>query len=184
MAKKLWLNNALECLRNSLQPLPHETNEIDWKAAVSDKKERLIEHLSAFSNEPNGGCLVFGIDNAGSAVGVNSVEVEQIANTLANLARDALEPPMALEHAVDDFEGVPILIVHIPEQGIKPVYRRGKSIEDSWIRSNGTTRKASRTEIAALLLYSKQARWEDLPASGELSLEAACDALELKTIER
>jgi ATP-dependent DNA helicase RecG len=50
---KLWLEHAQRCLENSLRPVPYETNGLDWKAALSDNKDRLVEHLSAFA-EPDG----------------------------------------------------------------------------------------------------------------------------------
>lgn len=45
------------------------------------------------------------------------------------------------------------------------MHLKGKTIEDSYIRSGGTTRKASRQEIGALMLNSKSPTWEELHAS-------------------
>lgn len=152
MADKYWIAAVLQSLEQSLAPVPHEVNELDWKASLSDHKDRLAEHLMAFANHPNGGSLVFGVANSGQLVGVDQEAVAQIANTLSNLGRDAVEPPLALDHAVVEFKGIPILLVHVPEQTVKPVHRRGKTIEESWVRSGGTTRKASRHEVGALML--------------------------------
>ncbi|MEG7031829.1 hypothetical protein V2A23_33950, partial [Pseudomonas aeruginosa] len=78
-----------------------------------------------------------------------------IVGQLSNLGRDAIEPPLALDHAVaETAAGVPLLLVRIPELPVKPAHRRGKSIEEAWVRSGGTTRKASRQEIGALLMNS------------------------------
>ena len=63
MTKKHWVSIALTCLEDSLSPVPHELNEIDWKLSLSDNKDRLTEHLIAFANHPSGGYLVFGIDD-------------------------------------------------------------------------------------------------------------------------
>lgn len=57
MVSKHWIAGAQVCLEESLLPMPHETNEIDWKGSLSEKKERLIEHLIAFANYSNGDCL-------------------------------------------------------------------------------------------------------------------------------
>lgn len=54
MATKYWVTAALHCLGESLNPLPHEVNELDWKARLSDNKDRLAEHLMAFGNHPDG----------------------------------------------------------------------------------------------------------------------------------
>lgn len=183
MATKIWVTDALQILGESLAPVPHELNELDWKARLSDHKDRLAEHLMAFANHPNGGYLVFGLDNDGQAVGVDPAQVASIVGQLGNLGRDAIEPPLALDHAVTDAAtGMPLLLVRIPELSVKPAHRRGKSIEESWIRSGGSTRKASRQEIGALLMNSSNPRWEELRASPLLSLDDVQELLDLDAI--
>ena len=185
MTSKHWVAAALACLDECLTPLPHETNEIDWKLSLSEKKDRLIEHLIAFANHPNGGCLVFGVrDGDGHLEPVNQEAVAEIIKTLANLGRDAVEPPLAIDHGVVEYCGVPILLVRIPEQGHKPAHRRGKSVEESWVRSGATTRKASRQEIGALMLNSTTLRWEELRASGLLSIDEAVGNLDLDMVAK
>ncbi len=185
MVGKHWVSRALLCLEESLAPVPHESNEIDWKVSLSDRKDRLAEHLMAFANHPNGGFLVFGVgDEDAHLEPISQESVAEIANTLANLGRDAVEPPLVIDHAVVEFRGVPILLVYIPEQNNKPAHRRGKSIEETWVRSGGTTRKASRHEVGALMLNSSAPRWEELRASSLVSLEAAVEMLDLDTIAK
>lgn len=180
---KHWIPLALTWLTQSLEPVPHELNELDWKAALSGSKERLAEHLIAFANHPNGGFLVFGIqDNDAALIGITQGEVASIVNTLANLGRDAIEPALAIDHAVIDYRGVSLLLVHIPEQRNKPAHKRGKSIEQAWIRSGGTTRKASRQEVGGLMLNSQAPRWENLRASNLLPAAELKTALDLPTI--
>lgn len=162
---KLWLTKAMDFLKASLEPPKHELNDLDWKGALSPDKKRLSEHLSALANLPGGGFLVFGVDHTGTAVGVDEAAIETTMNKLANLGREALEPPLALDHAVESFEGVRLLFVHVPESTVKPVHLRGKSLDHAFIRSGGTTRAASRQEIGAMMLHSRTPRWEELHAS-------------------
>lgn len=56
-----WQDKAIKALEDSLHPVPQELNTIDWKCALSDKSERLAQHICAFSNTANGGFLAFGI---------------------------------------------------------------------------------------------------------------------------
>lgn len=185
MASKHWVANALVCLEESLSPVPHETNEIDWKVKLSDNKDRLVQHLIAFANNPNGGYLTYGVgDGDGALEPVSQEDVAIISNTLANLGRDAIEPPLVLDHAVVEFRNVPILIVFIPEQRNKPVHLRGKSVEDAWVRSGGTTRKASRQDVGGLMLHSTAPRWEELRASSLMQLEEAVESLDVDTIAK
>jgi len=162
---KAWMTKAFELLQASLEPPKHELNELDWKAALSPDKKRLTEHLSAFANQPGGGYLVYGVDSAGTPAGVDEKTVETTVNQLANLGRAGLEPPVALDHAVEGYESVRLLFVHVPESAVKPVHLRGKGLEDAFIRSGGTTRRASRQEIGTLMLNSRTPRWEELHAS-------------------
>lgn len=179
---KHWIAQALSWLTQSLEPVPHELNELDWKASLTGNKDRLVEHLIAFANHSNGGFLVFGVRDDAVLAGVTQDEVAQIINTLANLGRDAIEPPLVIDHAVVDYQGVPLLFVHIAEQGNKPVHRRGKSIEEAWLRSGGTTRKASRQEVGGLMLNSQAARWENLRATSLLRSPELVALLDLPVI--
>jgi ATP-dependent DNA helicase RecG len=162
---KKWMIQALELLKASLEPPKHELNELDWKAALSPDKKRLTEHLSAFANHPGGGYLAFGVNSQGVPGGVDEKKIETMVNQLANLGRQTLEPPLMIDHAVADYDSVPLLFVHVPESAVKPVHLRGKGLEDAFIRSGGTTRKASRQEIGTLMLNSRTPRWEELHAS-------------------
>ena len=169
---KHWVKQAMASLKSSREPVPHEINELDWKVDLADNKDRLVEHLIAFANHPNGGYLTYGIADAGATlVGVDQAQVEATISRLTSLGRDAVEPPLVLDHAVVEYENVPLLFVYIREQPNKPAHRRGKSIEEAWVRSGGTTRKASRAEIGSLMLNSHAPRWEELRASSLLPAE-------------
>ena len=53
-----WKEAALDALHRSIQPVPQELNEIDWKGGLSSKTERLAQHICAFANLSGGGFLV------------------------------------------------------------------------------------------------------------------------------
>ena len=164
--------------------MPQEVNELDWKTRLSENSVRLAEPLMAFANHPGGGTLVFGVDDDGKPHGMAAAEVSTIVGTLANLGRDAVEPALALDHAAIDFQGVALLLVRVPEQSVKPVHRRGKPIEEAWVRSGGTTRKASRQEVGALMLHSATPCWEDLRASPLVALADVQRMLDLDAIAK
>lgn len=182
---KHWIAQAVDWLETSRKPVPQEINELDWKAGLSANNERLKEHLIAFSNHPNGGFLVFGVADGGAdLVGVCQEQVAGIVNTLTNLGRDAIEPPLRLDHAVVEIEAIPLLFVYVPETPNKPAHRRGKSIEEAWVRSGGTTRKASRQEVGSLMLNSRAPCWEELRASNLLSASEVIERLDLGSIAK
>lgn len=160
-----WTTRAYALLDASLGDPRHELNELDWKVDSSSKGHRTAEHLCALSNLPGGGFLVFGVNNDGKPVGVDSTQVADIVGKLSNIGRQNVEPPIAIEHAVDVYREASLLFVRIPESPTKPVHIRGKALDETFIRSGGTTRRASRQDVGNLLLNSRTPRWEELHAS-------------------
>lgn len=163
---KNWTTRAYAYLDKSLGKTPTELNELDWKETLSPNNAKLCKHISAFANLPGGGFLVFGIDDkTNKAIGITTEIANTIVEKLASLTRDGVEPLVSIDHSIENFREKDLLFIHIKESAIKPVFLTGKTIEDSFIRSGGTTRKASRQEVGALMLNSKTPTWEELHAS-------------------
>lgn len=176
---KPWIERAAKLFDSCRQPLPHESNGLDWKLALSPNKTRLCQHLSAFGNHAGGGFLVFGVDDVtANPSGLTGKDADLIIGQLANLAREGVDPPLQLDHEVVAIDGQPILFIHIVESAVKPVHLRGKSIEAAFIRAGATTRQASRQEIGSLMLNSRQPRWEELHASVAMSAERVLATLD------
>ena len=114
---------------------------------------------------PAGAFLPLVFDSTGTPIGLNEATVEATVNQLANLGRNGLEPPLMLDHAIGEFNSSKLLLLYVPESAVKPVHLRGKSLDEAFIRSGGSTRKASRQEIGTMMLNSRTPRWEELRAS-------------------
>ena len=99
-----WKERAIAILKDSLYPIPAELNELDWKSGLSDKTERLAQHISAFANLNGGGILVFGVHNDGTCFDVSKEEVDRIVQTLGNIAQNNLAYPIQIEHSVMTYE--------------------------------------------------------------------------------
>jgi len=69
-----------------------------------------------------------------------------------------------LDHSVEDFNGEKILLILVKESETKPAHLRGDP-NKAFVRSCGTSRKASRAELGAFMLNSKTPKWEELRAS-------------------
>lgn len=163
---KAWVNKAKEYLAHSLGKVPQELNELDWKENLSPKNDKLCQHICAFSNLPGGGYLVFGVeDKTAKPKGIEKKEADSIVEKLSSLCRDGVDPLVSIDHSIEEYEGVQLLFIHIKESAVKPVHLAHKTIEHSFIRSGGTTRKASRQEIGGLMLNSKVPVFEELHAS-------------------
>ena len=149
-----WIENALQALDRSLNPISQELNEIDWKSGLSNKSERLAQHISAFANHPNGGFLAFGINNDGVPNPLVKGSMDEIISKMGNIARNNLSQPIGIEHAVLNYQDHPILFIYIPECTEKPVSLRGGNLYDSYKRSAGQTVKLSKHEVKHLISIS------------------------------
>lgn len=153
-------------LSQSLGKVPQELNELDWKENLSPSNKKLCQHICAFANYPGGGFLVFGVeDKSAKPIGVSQEIAGNIVERLASLCRDGVDPLVSIDHSIEEYEETSLLFIHIKESAVKPVHLSSKTIEDSFIRSGGTTRKASRQEIGGLMLNSKTPVFEELHAS-------------------
>jgi len=164
-----WIHTAMQLLHRSLNPIPQELNEIDWKSGLSDKSERLAQHISAFANHPLGGYLAFGIGNDGSSKPLSKNEMDDVVQKLGNIARNNLAQPIGIEHAVADFNNAPVLFVRIPEHQDKPVHLRGGDIYKSYKRSAGQTVKLSRQEVKQLIALSSGIDFESQTALNKVN---------------
>lgn len=158
---KDWVENAIQLLNKSLHPVPQELNELDWKTDLSDKSDRMAQHISAFANTPRGGYLMFGINDNGVVGSLDKPQIDDIIKKIGNIARNNLAQPVGIDHAVIDYDGYSILCIYIPEHNDKPVYLRGADIFNSYTRSAGQTVKLSRHEVKQLIAASTGLHFED-----------------------
>lgn len=179
-----WREKAIKLLKDSLYPIPIELNELDWKSGISDKSERLAQHISAFANTKGGGILVYGVNNDGTCFSLTKGEVDKIVQTLGNIAHNNLAYSIPIEHSVIEFDGHSLLFVYIPEQGDKPVYLRGKDIYTSYYRSAGQTVKMSRPQVKALIASSLGITFEEQIAQGGLKKDDVLNLLDYKALYR
>ena len=179
-----WKEKAIRILKDSLYPIPAELNELDWKSGLSDKTERLSQHLSAFANLKGGGILVFGVNNDGSCFDLSKEDIDKIVQTLGNIAKNNLSYSIPIEHSVMNFEGHTLLFIYIPEQGDKPVHLRGKDIFSSYHRSAGQTVKMSRNQVKALIATSQGITFEQQIAKDNLTQEKVLKLLNYKALYR
>ncbi|MDY5193276.1 MAG: ATP-binding protein [Candidatus Aphodosoma sp.] len=173
-----WKEKAVKILRDSLYPIPAELNELDWKSGLSDKSERLAQHISAFSNMKGGGILVYGVNNDGTCFNLTKEEVDKVIQTLGNIAHNNLAYSIPIEHSVLEFDGHSLLFVYIPEQSDKPVHLRGKDIYSSYYRSAGQTIKMSRNQVKALIATSQGMTFEEQTAKGGLKKDDVLNILD------
>ena len=77
-APALWTPREI-WVRLTAQMMKHfaESRRIDYKRATTIDFADMAKYLSAFSNTPDGGVLVFGADSHGNPTGCNSLSIGQ-----------------------------------------------------------------------------------------------------------
>jgi len=166
-----WKERAINCLKDSLYPIPTELNEIDWKSGLSEKTERLAQHLCAFSNLEGGGFLVFGVNNDATMFSVTKEQADKIIKTLGNIALNNLSQSIQIQHHTAEYNDNALLFIDIPEQTEKPVYLRGKTIYDSYHRSAGQTVKMSPHEVKQMIAESQGLLFHEQIAQTKLTAD-------------
>ena len=162
---------CIELLNKCLNFNPQEINELDWKEDISIKPDRLKKHLSAFANYSGGGFLVFGVKDNGVVAGLNNTKSSHISEMLSNLARTALEPSISIQPFTFEYSGKLLLGIRIKESKVKPVHYKGKSIDESYIRAGGQSRKMNLPEVKRSILASAPSRFEEIEVYVESSTE-------------
>ena len=177
-----WKEKAILLLDKSLKPVPQELNEIDWKGGLSDDKERLAQHICAFSNLTGGGVLVYGVNNDATYVEMSQEQIERIVTRLDNIAQNRMFAPIQLDHEVMEYDGHPLLFVFVPEFREKPMYLRGSDIYDCYIRSAGHTVRMSRQQVRQLIADSEGVSYEERIAKRGLTPEEVLDLIDYKKV--
>lgn len=177
-----WKERALTLLKDSLEPVPSELNEIDWKSGLSDKSERLAQHISAFANYPYGGMLVYGVNDDGSLFSLTKDKIDEIVKKLGNIAYHNLSNNIQIQHAVLEYNGENLLFIFIPEEQVKPVHLRGKDTSASYYRSGGQTLKMSPKQVQMLIAKSMGLSFEENIAREGLSKNEVLKLLDYQTL--
>jgi predicted HTH transcriptional regulator len=172
---------GISLLESSLEPLPHEKNELDWKADLSENSDKLAKHLSAFANLEQGGFLIFGIDDTGTPRGIRKTNYQDVIKKLGNIARDSVVPSIALDHSIISYGGVDLLLIYIPESKDKPIHLRSGTVYDSYTRSVGQTRKMTRQEVARCIATSSGTSFENENAVEDLAAEEVIKRLDIQS---
>lgn len=179
-----WIERARKLLKDSLEPIPSELNDLDWKSGLSDKSDRLAQHISAFANHTYGGMLVYGVNDDGTLFSLSKEDIDLIVKKLGNVATHNLSSQIEIEHSVQEYNGENILFIFIPEEYEKPVHLRGKDIYASYYRSGGQTLKMSKKQVEMLIAKSMGISFESSSALDNVSKKQLLELLDYQSLYR
>lgn len=165
-----------EELRNlvrKIQNLQCETQTIEVKAAYNGCPTRLFDTLSGFSNQDEGGIIVFGLDENKNYEVCGVYDPQDLQKRVTEQCKQ-MEPIIRPLFTVFDVDKGVVVTAEIPGADIseRPVFYRGVGrIRGSYIRTGESDELMSEYEIYSYDAYRKRVRDELRPAiPGKYSL--------------
>ena len=137
-----------------------ETQNIELKAAEKGCPTRLFDTLSAFSNQDEGGVMIFGIDEAEGYAVKGVYDAQDLQKKVTEQCKQ-MEPSVRALFTICDIEGKTIVSAEIPGVDIseRPVFYKGVGrIKGSYIRVGESDEPMSEYEIYSYEAFRKRIR--------------------------
>lgn len=139
-----------------------EYRNLDFKLKLSDKNERIKEHINAFGHLERGGCFIFGVENY-IPVGIQE-DWDSITQKVTHLARNTQEPKLTVNAFSLEINGKKLLCIHVLSGISKPIFIKDRAPmggEACFKRSGSSTVPMSIQEIKDLLINSTQIYFDE-----------------------
>ena len=172
--------SELNDIINQIIKRKHETNNIELKSAQFGCPKRLYDTLSSFSNQDDGGIIIFGIDEDNGYLPVGVYDPQDLQKQINNQCKD-MEPVVRPLITVSDFDGKSIVAAEIPGIEItqRPCYYKGKGkMKGSYTRIGDSDEPMTDYEIYSYEAYRKKYLDDIRPIEG-----TAIDAIDKTKLE-
>ena len=131
------------------------SGELYWSRPTSWHRHRAgrAETLSAFSNT-SGGVVILGLAERAGFQGVPGFKARAVADALAQMCGEKMEPPVRASVEIVEFEGSPVVVATVPElpPELKPCFVKSRAMHDgSYVRVGDGDRRLSPYEVGRLL---------------------------------
>jgi len=148
-----------------------EDSRTQFKRAPITSKA-LAEEMVAFSNS-QGGCILFGVEDDGSLIGLSQEQIQQINCGLSDAANDKVRPSVYPETEIIRLQDRRVLVVTVRPGISKPYSDKSGGF---WVKSGPDKRRiTSREEIQRMLQASSLIHADEVPVEGT-TLNAIDDA--------
>lgn len=147
-------------LVSDVKKLGSETQTIEFKAATMGCPTRLFDTLSSFSNQDDGGVIIFGVDESDD-FNVSGVYDPQDLQKKVTEQCKQMEPVVRPLFTICTFEDKTIVSAEIPSVDVsdRPVFYRGVGrIKGSYIRVGESDEHMSEYEIYSYEAFRKRIR--------------------------
>lgn len=145
-------------LVNKIQEMKSESRTIELKTAELGCPKKLYDTLSSFSNQDDGGVIIFGIDENKDYSIVGVYDAQDLQKQINNQCKE-MEPVVRPLITICDIDGKSIVSAEIPGIEItnRPCYYKGKGkIKGSYIRSGDSDEPMTDYEIYSYEAYRQK----------------------------
>ena len=151
---------SLEKIVLNIQKMKTETQTIELKAAVNGCPTRLFDTLSSFSNQDEGGIIIFGVDEKDNYAIKGVYDAQDLQKKVTEQCKQ-MEPSVRALFTVCEIEGKVIISAEIPGVDIseRPVFYKGVGrIKGSYVRVGESDEPMSEYEIYSYEAFRKRIR--------------------------
>jgi ATP-dependent DNA helicase RecG len=168
----------LDDMMTQLRERGGESPFVEVKSAAGGVPDNIAETISAFANMPDGGTIILGLDERREFAPVGLRDPATVARTLANKAREAVEPPVQVDVVIERVEGAHVVVATVRPLSASErpcvVRRSGKA----YLRFADGDFALSQLEIDAMIANRHAPDWDEQPVP-----QAAFDDLEQERVE-
>lgn len=150
----------LKKLVSDVQRLRTETQTIELKAAVQGCPTRLFDTLSSFSNQDDGGVIIFGVDEKANYAVKGVYDPQDLQKRVTEQCKQ-MEPVVRALFTVCEIHGRTVVSAEIPGVDIseRPVFYKGVGrIKGAYVRVGESDELMSEYEIYSYEAFRKRIR--------------------------
>lgn len=151
---------ALKSLISDIQALKAETQTIELKAANKGCPSKLFDTLSSFSNQDDGGIIIFGIDESDDYAVKGVYDAQDLQKKVTEQCKQ-MEPSVRALFTMCEIDNKIIVSAEIPGVDIseRPVFYKGVGrIKGSYVRVGESDELMSEYEIYSYEAFRKRIR--------------------------
>lgn len=159
------LTSDLIELTNLILRRKAEGQTIEVKAAHDGCPKRLYDTLSSFSNQDNGGTIVFGLDEKQDFAPVGVYDLQDLQKSVTEQCNQ-MEPPVRAVFTAAEVEGQPICSAEIPgvDFAERPCYYKGKGCtRGSYVRVGDADLPMTDYELYSFEAFRKHLHDDERP---------------------
>lgn len=160
MEELFMLTEDLKKIVSNIKKSKTESQKIELKAAVYGCPTRLFDTLSSFSNQDEGGIIIFGIDEANDYAVKGVYDAQDLQKKVTEQCKQ-MEPAVRALFTICEIDGKTVVSAEIPAVDIseRPVFYRGVGrIKGSYIRVGESDEPMSEYEIYSYEAFRKRTR--------------------------